>query len=275
VINTSIDYRQQAYEVDSLWEVTPISTDLAAGVGYSYIDRDYRGSLGTNTQASGPSLIAAYSNLEISGAQITPETGFTGRFVATDYTPNDALEREDYRVYSLAMQKYFSMWLPRHHAIMLRLQGQYIDQDPSEISIADYAFTVPSAPFANTLNPFYIMRGYLPGQFLGKSLANYSVEYRFPIAYFYKGWGTAPLFLKRMHMALLADGITLDGYSYNNDAGLYERVDSWHQFWSAGAELKLDITLAYHFPVTAYVGVYAPQDSRYKDGQRFAIGFQF
>jgi hypothetical protein len=271
--NTALRFRQQSYEVDALWEVNQISTDLYAGLGYSWIGRDYERTLrSTNTEASGPSLIANYSNINVTGAQISPETGYSTHFSATSYAGNSAIETESYNMYQLSAQKYFSKWLPRHHAIMVRAQGQYIDK--KDISAANDAFTVPYSPFVNNLSPFYIMRGYLSGQFLGRSLANYTFEYRFPILYTYSGSGTTPIFLKRIHAALLADGITIDGYSYNKTTALYEPVNPWHSFWSTGAELKLDLTVGYHFPITFYFGFYSPTDSHYTDGNRFAMGVQ-
>ncbi len=275
VVNTSISYRQQLYEVDAMWEVTPVSTDLYAGLGYSWIGRDYEGAVRSNTEASGPSLITTYSNITMSGAQISPINGFMANFSATEYTPNDSLENENFHLYQLSMQKYFSKWLPRNNAIMIRAQGQYIDRSASEVAAANNAFTVAYAPFANAISPFYIMRGYLNGQFLGKSLANYTFEYRFPIFYLYHGAGTAPLYIKRLHAALVLDGVTVDGFSYNKSKEAYERVNPWKSFWSSGAELKFDLTVGYHFPFTFYLGYYTPHDGTYRDGQQFAMGLQF
>jgi len=273
VPNTALRFRQQSYEVDALWNLPAVSTDLNAGVGYSWLGRDYERTLRpTNTEASGPSLIANYSNINMTGAQISPEVGYSTRFSATAYSGNSAIETESFNMYQLSAQKYFNKWLPRHHAIMVRAQGQYIDR--KDISAANDAFTVPYTPFLNNLSPFYIMRGYLPAQFLGRSLANYSFEYRFPIVYNYAGSGTTPIFLKRMHAALIADGITVDGFSYNKTTGYYEAVDSWHGFWSTGAELKFDLTVGYHFPLTFYLGFYSPTDSHYTDGNRFTMGVQ-
>jgi len=275
IVNTAIRFRQQQYEVDALWEVTPVSTDFFAGVGYTWIGRDYETTTASNTEASGPSLIASYTNLTMSGAQISPVNGMAAHFSATEFTPNDWDERESFRLYQLSAQKYFSKWLPRHHAILIRGQGQFIDKSASEVRPANNAFTVAYAPFANNLSPFYIMRGYLNGQFLGKSLANYTFEYRFPIFYLNYGAGTAPLFIKRVHGAVIADGITVDGFSYNKSTEKFETVDKWRGFWSTGVELKFDLTVGYHFPVTYYLGYYVPHDLKYKDGQQFAMGLQF
>jgi hypothetical protein len=275
IINTPIRFRQQSYELDALWEVTPISTDLYAGLGYGWISRDYENSPPANTEASGPSLIANYSNINMTGAQISPVNGWEANFSATEYVSNHAIESESFHLYHLAFQKYFSKWLPRHHAIMIRGQGQFIDRRSGEVSEANDAFTVAFAPFANSIAPYYIMRGYRTGAFLGKSLANYTFEYRFPIFYLYHGAGSAPIFIKRLHAALVADGVTVDGFAYNKSAEAFERVDKWKSFWSTGVELKFDLTVGYHFPLTYYLGLYSPSDSRYGDGTAFMTGVQF
>ncbi|MEZ0390863.1 MAG: hypothetical protein ACAH59_01515 [Pseudobdellovibrionaceae bacterium] len=279
VVNTNIDFRQQDYETDALWEVPQIGSDFFAGVGYRWLGRDYsnvnysfqsESYRNAETEAHGPSLLAAYSSLSMSGAQVTPESGLLFNFSATDFKEGGGLS-ESFRQYHLSYQQYLSKWLPRHHAIMYRLQGLFTDQN---VGLANYSYTVPYVPFANALGPTYIMRGYLNGQFLGKSIANYTFEYRFPIWYIYHGGGTAPIFFKRVHGAVIADGATVDGYAYSNDRGLYERIDPWHTYWSTGLELKLDITLGYHFPMTVFAGWYTPQDKTYDEGQRFTIGIQ-
>jgi hypothetical protein len=280
VSNTSIKFRQQNYEIDSLWEIPAISTDLKAGVGVQWLGRNYTFA-DAHTEAYGPSLLASYNDINMSGAQISPESGQTADFSVTGFFKGQKEDQEDFRLYQLSIQKYFSKWLPRHNAILIRAQGQFIDKAPTSnpdprinTAVAYDAFSLAYNPFANGPTPFYIMRGYMNGQFLGRSLANYTFEYRFPIAYPYSGSGTTPLFLRRIHAALIADGISVDGYSYNKSIEHYERVNSWRSFWSAGAELKFDVTLGYHIPATFYLGLYEPLDSKYRDGQNFGIGIQ-
>lgn len=279
VINTPIRFRQQFYALDAVWEIPQIASDFYAGFGYSWIGRDYsdlnysfsgRSFKNAETESSGPSLIANYSNITMSGAQISPEQGFQVAFRATDYLQRGTLT-EEFRKYQLSYLQFFSKWLPRHHVLMLRTQGQYIDRD---VSLAYMDFSMPYAPFANSISPYYLMRGYDNGQFLGKSVANYTAEYRFPIAYVYSGNGTIPFFLKRIHGALIADGLTVDGYSYYEPTETYEAVDKWKSFWTTGAELKFDVTLGYHIPMTLYFGWYSPHDSRYTSGQYFTFGLQ-
>lgn len=268
IINTGVRYRQQLLEVDALWQISALSNDLAAGLGWVWSAKTFSHA---RSEGQGPTAILQYLDYAMAGAQISPENGQAVNLTATSFLKNDALENEEYQVYTLSAQKYFSKWLPRHHAMMFRLQGQFIDQD---VSAANAAFTVPYAPFANAPSPFYVMRGYLNGQFLGKTLYNGTFEYRFPLAYWYRGAGTSPLFIRRLHAAAVADGAMVDGFSYNKDLEVYERVEKTKSFWSAGAELKADVTLGYHLPFTFFMGYYWPLDTRYKDGQQFALGLQ-
>jgi hypothetical protein len=108
-------------------------------------------------------------------------------------------------------------------------------------------------------------------------MANYTLEYRFPIMSMYRGSDTTPLFLRRLHGALVADGIQLDGYAYKESlqpsAFPFEPVPKWKIFGDVGAELKLDITLGYHFPLTVYGGVYWPVETEFAGANpQYAFG---
>ncbi len=271
ILNTAYEFRQQLYEADALWEISELSPYLLAGIGYRGILRTFALPADLRTESSGPTLLARYSDTAMSGAQISPESGQSLYFASTHFLQGSS-EQEEFNLYELSLQKFYSAnWLPRHHAVMLRAQGQFIDRS---VNAANSAITVAFNSFSNDLAPTYLMRGYLNGQFLGRSLANYTLEYRFPISYPYRGFDSLPFFIKRVHGALVADAATVDGFAFNLGLGRYERVDSWKSFWSAGAELKFDLTLGYHIPITFYLGAYMPQDSRYKDGQQFALGLQ-
>jgi hypothetical protein len=102
------------------------------------------------------------------------------------------------------------------------------------------------------MNPFYVMRGYPPGYFIGRNLLNYNVEYRFPIMNIYRTSGTSPIFLKRFHGAVVTDGINVEGFIENLGTPV-TRDTSYH---SAGLEFKTDLTLWYHMPLTYTAGVY-------------------
>jgi hypothetical protein len=174
------------------------------------------------------------------------------------------------------LQKYFSGWIS-HHVFMARFQGQYID---GRVSSANYAYNLGSAPSANiagggAISPFYIARGFLNGQFLGKNINTANFEYRFPIKNIYRGPNdTTPIFFKRLHGAIVADGVNVDGFIYRWDSERYENADRQRVFWSTGAELKMDMTVGYHIPMTASFGYYFPQETTYSKGSVFAFNLQ-
>jgi len=268
VVNSGTEFREQFYSLDASWQVLPVSTDFYAGLGWVWSARTYTN---TRREQGGPALLLNYQDFSMSGAQISPESGQSASARVIRYLPGDSAQIEDFHLYQLSMQKYFSRWLPRHHVIFLRAQGQFIDED---VSSANNAFTIGYTPFANTPSPFYIMRGYLNGQFLGKSLANYTFEYRFPILYPNGDAGTTPIFVKKVYGSLIADGLNIDGSVYNSDHKVFEKIEGNKSFWSAGAELKFDLTLGYQFPITFFAGYYWPLDARYQNGRQYALGFQ-
>lgn len=270
IVNTATRFRLQNYQIASLWQApASLSTDLMGGLGWNWIAKKYTTS---RTEANGPQALMRYSTVTLpSGAQISAESGHALSLSATNFLKNGALENETFNLYQFSGMKYFTKWLPKHHVVMAKVQGQYVSEN---VSLSAGAFSLPYAPFQNMNGNIYVMRGYLNGQFLGKSMTNYNLEYRMPIANLYRGAGTSPLYVKRLHGAIVADGLNLDGYAYNKSQEVFERAELNKVYWSSGAEIKADITLGYHFPLTFFVGYYVPMDSRYRDGQQWALGFQ-
>jgi outer membrane protein assembly factor BamA len=72
------------------------------------------------------------------------------------------------------------------------------------------------------------------------------VEYRFPISYLLRGFSTAPVFLDRLHGALFMDaGETWDTRTSFRGSNI---------LYSAGAEIRFDVTLGYWLNVTPAIG---------------------
>lgn len=274
VINTSTRFRHQQYQAQALWQILPVSVDLYSGFGYRWTARSFSNA---RREQNGPAFILTYQDYVQSGAQISPESGHAFGFQATEFVDNGALENEAFRLYQYSLQKYFSGWIS-HHVIMARAQGQYIDGTASS---PNYAFNLGLAPFANlagggVVAPFFIARGWENGQFLGKSLNTANFEYRFPIAELRGGFSdTTPLYIRRVHGAVVADGANVNGFVYRKSTERYETADPQKIFWSAGAELKFDITLGYHIPATFYLGYYVPQEKDLVKNNSYAISLQF
>jgi outer membrane protein assembly factor BamA len=88
------------------------------------------------------------------------------------------------------------------------------------------------------------LRGYPLNAFRGQNVALATLEYRFPLHNMEQGPGTAALFFRRVHGAVFAEaGDAWDGTFHGSDLKR-----------SVGAELRLDMYLAYYLPVTLRVG---------------------
>lgn len=264
--NLTTKTRTQNYVAYLSWQLSQISTDLDAVFGWRWMNRDYGTS---SSELNGPYGALTYSGYSQSGAQISPESGWGANFVVTSFQP--AKNSTGFNEYRLTLQKYISKWLPSRHAIMLRARGQFIDR---AVPTADYEQTYSNTLYSDSMTPLYVVRGFPNGAFLGKSLALYTFEYRFPLNYTYKGFDTVPFAIRRWHMAVVADGVQVDGARYHLTDEKYYRVDRWRQFWGAGIEAKADATILYHVPVTFYVGMYSSFEGQNVNQNQLLFGFQ-
>jgi hypothetical protein len=267
---TSVNYRDREQDAYALWTIPGFSSELFAGGGWTWISRNFTNDISSATYQNGPSLVVNYLDDLMSGRQFTPESGQSFNLKYTDFLSRGS--NLDYRLLSFKGQKYFSRWLPAHNVIMVRAQGQWMD---GPATLPDYATTSAIQLYSNLPSPFYIMRGYPTGTFLGRSLANYDLEYRFPIAEVNRGSGTTPIFIRQFHGAVVNDGISVDGYVFDHDSQAFEKVNKWKTFWNTGLELKADITLGYQIPLTVYAGVYWPWNNHFSAGNQYALGIMY
>lgn len=253
-----------------LWSFNRYTTGM---LSWRYLNTEF----GTTTKIkrTGPALSLSYSNFSMSGEEISPESGMSGYFSAVNY-----IESKDYVAHSqfaAGGNFYFSKWLPARHALAFKLNAVYT---PEKISSILGVSTISLMPYQDSINPSYVMRGYLNGQFLGRTLVNTNIEYRFPLRSIYFGSGTDPVFLRRLHGALVADGVALDGSAYNptiQDPSLNpfdSVVITNRSFWSAGAELRFETTVGYVLPLTLVFGVYNPMGGMYGSGAQVGMTIQ-
>ena len=106
------------------------------------------------------------------------------------------------------------------------------------------------------------MRGYQSGAFIGKNLITASAEYRFPLSYTYRGFGTAPFFIQRWHGAAFVDALTLDGFSYDFEARRRVEAKLGKVFLGTGVEARADTTVFYHVPIQFIFGLYYGADAQ-------------
>lgn len=219
-------------------------------LGWQYLERS--SNFSDTVKRTGPFAMFSHNNYSKSGAQISPESG--GGFYLGAY---NYIQQDGYLNHSQFLaggEIYLSAFLPRHHAFMVRVNGIYTPEKISSVYgvSTDSLVLIPDSPL-----PQYILRGYKRGQLFGRNLATTNIEYRFPIKNLNTGWGTTPLFLRRLSGAVVGDGAVADGAFVNDVQGVYERVSMQQRsFWSAGAELKLETTLGYVIPVSLVIGYY-------------------
>lgn len=225
-----------------------VSKYLNLQVGWQYLERS---SVSRQTKRTGPFSMLSYANYSQSGEQISPESGIGAYLGAYDYIPQEGYL--NHSQFLMGGEIYFSSFLPRHHAIMLRTNGVYT---PEEISPVYGVATEPLVFVADSPLPQYILRGYRRGQIFGRNIAAVSAEYRLPLKTINHGAGTDPLFLRRLSGAVVADGVAADGAFLNDEKGFFEMVSMKQSFWSAGAEVKLETTLGYVIPLNLVFGYY-------------------
>lgn len=88
------------------------------------------------------------------------------------------------------------------------------------------------------------LRGYAPGAFYGDQRHVVNIEYRFPIVWIERGYGTLPGFLTRLHGAVYSD----------IGAAFFGKLTLDQVKASLGGELRLDGLLGYFLPFTLQLG---------------------
>ena len=193
----------------------------------------------------------AYKDASKRGKQISPESGGAATVGFTRYLPN--LGNTAYEETTASGTYYFSKWLPERHAIMLNANATIAPR----LNNALLGRTTVGGNFqTGILQTGYLMRGYGSGVFIGRNLISSTMEYRFPIAYPYSGWGTTPLFVQRWHMAAFVDAVTLDGFSYDSKRKAYNTEKLGRFYFGTGLEVRIDATIFYHLPIQLIFGGY-------------------
>lgn len=249
---STVRQKNQFNLLEANWQMVNWDTDLYWAFGF---DQQKRSTPGSELNEEGPFSRIAYSNFAQSGAQISPEGGWGGTLKVVDYLKKD--KYVDFIKTEFSLVKYFSKWLPKHHAVMIQAQGRYLDK---AVPYLNFDQSSQIRFFADSPFPQFISRGY-GSIFYGKNILNYDLEYRFPLSY--SGWGfdTMPFYFKRTHAALIVDGWQSNGFYYNDADNAYYNLDPWKVHVSYGAEIKVDMSIGYQIPLTAFLGIYAIKDT--------------
>lgn len=268
---TTSTSRTQLGAISAAWEIPSVSPDWFMTIGANYQKRQRSGLV---SDIVGPYIGTFYSNSSQTPAQISPESGWSG-IMTVGYRRNQQLERNVSTV-EFSGTYFWSRWLPRRNAIMVKLNARYSDE-PIQVQNLEQTTSLPSGSSAPGIAG-YMMRGYQSGAFLGRNIINPIIEYRFPISRLDMGPATMPFYASRIHGAVVVDGIMFDGGIYDTRGGNTVGPYSWDligtPFWSAGLETRLNMNIGYHIPLGFVLGVYYPLNKRNAD-QNPVIGFGF
>ncbi len=137
--------------------------------------------------------------------------------------------------------------IPRlHHVVAIGLQGAVAIGDERRKSI----FSLGGLPITDPVRDAYFgyrytgvfLRGYEPGAFAGYAFMLASVEYRMPILDIHRGLWTLPVFLRYIHGAVF-----VDAGGASADPSIETMVSNFFKV-GLGAEIRLDMLLAYYLP---------------------------
>ena len=216
------------------------------------------------------SLAASYSygfirNFPFS---ISYEAGHTFRLGAQAYA-RAVGGQYDQVVLSLDTRHFLpNPWLA-NHVLALRLVGNWAVGPDSVQKFFLYG-TQAASFFTAQSTRLLPLRGFLPQYGVGApspgdGLAAAYAEYRFPLWHVQRGLFSWPLFFEHLHAAVFADAGNTLTLSPSADAKAVDSTASQfirHLWVSAGAEVRLDLSLAWEVPLTLRVGLAQPMVAR-------------
>lgn len=252
IYSSAISRRTTAGSVSGSFYIPGLSNDWQGALGWRYARSEFTGD---SLARSGAQASLLWSNTEQKGFEISPEKGGSVRLSHTHYLPN--IGDIHYDQTEFGGTYYFSKWLPERHVLALSSQAIIAPQLKQTL----LGTSTIEAGYQNSLiQSGIVMRGYSSGVFLGRNLISASAEYRFPLAYTYRGLGTSPFFVRRVHADLFVDALTLDGAAYDFSVERYRRTTLGQYYFGMGAEMKIDTTVFYHVPAQIILGLYYGND---------------
>lgn len=243
------------------------SDKLSSTAGWRYIERTY---FSSPTKRTGPFVNFVYKDFSQGGEQFTPQSGYGAYFSAVNYIPGQNLMTHSQ--FQIGGVYYFSKFLPKLHALMIRATALYT---PEKISSLFGAQSASMDFLSADLSAQFLARGYLTGQFIGRNMYNASLEYRFDVGDIYKGPGTYAVFFRRIYAAFTADALSTDGRAYDPEAQVYDPVKASQVFSSFGLEGHLETTVGYEFPLNFVLGLYQGAQRKYARGPTVGMAIQF
>lgn len=152
------------------------------------------------------------------------------------------------------------------HHIVLNARGAFAPRLPMRdvISLGDRS--IGGNYLVSLTNSDFLLRGYSSGSFVGRKLINANLEYALPLVQTIGGWGTFPVFLKDVELAVFADAMSVDGGAYDPERDAYLRSSLNRFFMGTGGELRINSTTGYHLPISLILGGYYGLNSQFGGG---------
>ena len=214
------------------WREVSSLTKLASFPTASYTPHPAEGVLGSGR------LSYLYNNARQYDFSISPEDGQT---IELGYERFDKTLGGDFEFdkYTADLHEYLNFpW--KHHVLAVRAFGGISTGQPLPQGAFALGGDSPGDVTLAVDDQSVYLRGYPENAFRGRKAGLASLEYRFPLANIERGGGQTPFFMRRLHGAVFAEaGNAWDGEFHSSDAKR-----------SVGAELRLDLSVAYNLPVT-------------------------
>lgn len=242
--NISVDSSGFIYNLSNAWRFF---------ISHSYLESELPNSNGTTIlKRSGPAGGISYNSRAAS--PIARDFTFQSQLGITSYLPlNDWIH---YQKINFNFASSVQLPWSSGHSLQWTHRSSFAPQlSPNKIiSIGDR--TIGGNYLVSLVNSQNLLRGYPSASLVGRSLVSQSLEYGFPIWNIDQGWGTFPLFLRKLNLNFFTDGTAIDGAYYDTNLAGYYR-DEWSRVYgSAGVEWILQSTAGYHLPLSLTFGIY-------------------
>lgn len=187
-----------------------------------------------------------YSNVRAWALSISPQKG---RRIALDFSVSDPSIGSKFRTVQLSWNwaEYLTPpWSNLHALALLYSGGVGIGDKRALFGIGGFVQQdIFRALFYQRRQCCLFLRGYPSSVMVGDQYHVASVEYRAPLLLLERGYATFPIYLRRIHGAVFADA----GKAFFGDL-------KWGGFrYGVGAELRLDLKLAYYVETIIQLGV--------------------
>jgi Tol biopolymer transport system component len=242
------------------------ASDLLTAASYSTDDLiDDDGEVRATRERTAGRVGLRFSTARTFGYSISAEEGFTASLVGEfAHGAESATARS-----VVADARVFIPVAPRHGVVAAR--AAYATSRGDERVRRDF-FADGSGPQSAGLDvdadAIGLLRGFDEGDVFGRSAVVFNADYRVPLGWPQRGYGTVPVFLRAVHAALFFD--TAQAWDDTFRASDMRR--------SVGAELSFDIVLGNALPTTFATGIairHDPVNTRDRVAAFFRVGRAF